>query len=638
MNQLVAVLTHVSDQRAEILQWEQRLAPIANGPKRGRVQALELLARQLEIPFKTVLKKFYAYKKDGLGGLVDRRKGGRKFWKTRKQRELSAEDKQIVKTWCEKYQRSSRTAIHDLRAAWRRGEVRTSTPIDPRTGYPVGWSERTLYRHAPTDYELAAARLGRGAAAAYRPLVYTTRRGLYVGQYYLFDDLWHDHEVNLLETQQSGRPLEFHGLDLASAYKMCWGIKMRREVDGKNQSLNEREFRFLLAGFLFTTGFNPRGTTLILENATTNISELIERLLFDATGGAIKTQRGAMDGAAAHAGQYAGRAKGNYRFKAALESLGNLIHNRMSYLPAQVGKDRQHSPEQLHGLNKYNDALLVALSQLPPERAKWLLWPKCTLTQFQLVAAEIYARINARTEHKLEGWDENYVPCRETGRMRRMSPLEVWRPGTRALQPLDEATVAAIIGTDGGKERSIHRGMFELTDRELSGDIQRYDATALPPRGKFLTVINPFQPDSLWCYDAKGNFVRRCERIHTPCRGDEEAVQRQMGRAAAQEKALLAPMQTRHLAEARERVALKKHNARVMDLSRPFTEEEKADRLMRIAAQRSVTAEDEAALIGAPVAASLREAQTDVDDATADEISSIFATGPTPEGDNDTWP
>jgi hypothetical protein len=106
--------------------------------------------------------------------------------------------------------------------------------------------------------------------------------------------------------------------------------------------------------------------------------------------------------------------------------------------------------------------------------------------------------------------------------------------------------------------------MIELRDGEVSGDLLRYDALALPDREKFLTVLNPFDPSRLFCFDARGGFVAACERLHSVCRSDVEAVQREMGRAAKQEATLLAPLRLRHLAEAREKAALHEHNARVL--------------------------------------------------------------------------
>lgn len=540
--------------------------------KRGRGVMIEALALQLGIPPATLTRKFYQYRKQGMPGLIDgRSRASRRIG-------MSRHDRNLVKEWCERYQREScnDTAIRALREAWKKGEVLTATKIDAETGYPRGWHSRNLQRHAPSKFELKAARIGRSAAAAHRPLVYTTRRNLYVGQFYLFDDIWHDHSVNLLDTRQCGRPLEFHGIDLSSACKIGWGMRVRREVDGVNESLKTADFRFLLASILTSDGFHPDGTTLVIEWGATALSEILERILHDATGGAIKVARSGMEGAAAHAGHFAGRSKGNFRFKAALESLGNLIHNEFAALPGQTGKDRQHSPEQLHGALKYNDALLLAVSQLPPERMQWIHWPFCSFTQFQLIAQEVYARLNARTEHDLEGWDERMVPCARTGKMRRMSPEEFWRPRRRQLRPIAPEITALILGSEGGVERVTRNGMIQLRDAEISGDVIRFDATDLRDREKFLTVLNPFDTHSLTCFDAKGRYIATLPRLHSVCRGDAEAVQRACGQAVKTEAKLLAPLRARAMQQARAKQAMHQNNARVLDTARDFTPEEKA--------------------------------------------------------------
>jgi len=559
-------------------QWEDTLRPLLGARPIGA--AIAARAAELGLPEGQVRKQYYAYKARGFAGLVSRRHEPA-LWATNQPRGLSEADIALVKTYCERNQRKSAPALRALRADWRRGAVETATPLDPDTGYPRGWDERNLQRYAPSDFELQAARVGRGAAAAHRPLVYTTRAGLYVGQVYLFDDMWHDHMVNQLDQRKAGRPLEFHALDLASACKFAWGIRCRTEVDGTNKGLTGADFRFLLASVLATTGYHPQGTVLGVEHATAAIGEEAERILHDDTRGAISVQRGGIGGAAAHDGQYAGRSKGNFRFKAALESMGNLYHNEFAALPGQVGMDRDHCPEEMHdggrlvdaetgkplakfGLLKHNDALLAALSQLEPERAQWLQWDICNLQQFRILAEEVYARINNRTWHDLEGWDAHYVPDPRTGRMRRKSPLEVWRPGSRALQPISDAALALILGVDSGVERQTRNGMIELRDGEISGDVLRYDGTALPDRGKYLTVLNPFDPRRLFCFDAKGRFIGALARIHAPCRMDSDAVHVAMGEAAKREALLLQPLRQRHLAEAREKLARHVHNAEVI--------------------------------------------------------------------------
>lgn len=575
---LSSLLALVPDQVPEAYAWEADLVPIV-AAKKGRGAAIAALAERRGVPAKTVRKKFDAYVRHGLAGLIDRRKAAA-LWDSAQDVGLPDGDQQLVKQWCEAYQRNSAAGLRGLLEAWRRQRVtpeqqqrglavpQTRTPLNPLTGFPRGWTLRNLRRYQPTTYELKAARIGRGAARSHLPLVYTTRAKLYVGQFYLWDDIWHDHEVVDLDQAKRGRPLEFHGLDLKSACKFAWGNRTRVELETKHEGLKEADFRFVLASALAATGYHPDGTTNVIEHGTTNITEEIERILFDATGGAITFARGGMDGAAAHAGQYAGRSKGNFRFKAALESLGNLIHNELAYLPGQTGLDRRHAPEEQHGRQRHTDALLCALTQLPPERAVWLQWDYCTIQQFRLICEEVYARINRRTAHDLEGWDELYVPD-TLGGMRRLSPHEVFTAGRRALRPIDEATLALLLGHEQGTERTVRDGKIVVNDGEVSGDALLFDATALPDRAKFLTVLNPFAPDALFVFDARGRFVRTCRRLVRVDRAEIEAVQREMGRAAKQEAEALTPLRARHLGEARARAARAANNAAVLGGTTP---------------------------------------------------------------------
>ena len=177
-----------------------------------------------------------------------------------------------------------------------------------------------------------------------------------------------------------------------------------------------------------------------------------------------------------------------------------------------------------------------------------------------------------------------------------MSPAEVWNQGRRQLRPITPETAAMIIGTDGGKERQIRSGMIELRDSEVSGDPLRFDAHLLPPRGKFLTVLNPFDTRRLTCFDARGRYVATLDRLHSVSRADTEGVARSCGRAAKIEAEMLAPMRQRAMRQATKKRAMHVNNARVLDLSRPFTAEEKiADQRRRDnTAPMSAFLEDEA--------------------------------------------
>jgi hypothetical protein len=491
----------------------------------------------------------------------------------------------FVQYWmglCERHQRSSAAAYRALLNQWQRwrmGDAKAALPgyvrppaAEESSRIPAGWSYGNLSRRAPSKFELLVSRQGRAAASGVLPLVYTSRKDLWVGSHYLFDDLWHDHMVNVLDTRKTGRPLEFHALDLKSACKFAWGMNVRTErEDGTSVGLTERAMRFLLAFVLGEFGFSPRGTVLVVEHGTAAIREDLERLLFDATAGKVKVSRSGMQGAAAHAGQYPGRSKGNFRFKAALESLGNLIHNEMAdslLIPGQTGLSVERRPEQLHGLLKHNDALLAAFAAMleeKPELAQLIRFPLLEFRQFQALAVEVYDRINRRTHHHLEGWEQLCVPDTVTMRMRRLSPWEVWTVGRKQLHRLAPEQVALVLGPDIAEERRLGGTFWEIQDKEVSVDPLRFEGSpALRSGCTYATVLNPFQPDRLFCFDARGRLLATCPRIWTVSRADEEAVKRQMGRAAHLEKELLAPVAARGLAMARKRITDSRHNAAVL--------------------------------------------------------------------------
>lgn len=546
--------------------WRRLLEPLLS-LDRGITSALESLAKQHGLPYSTLRRKYDAVRKSGWMAVIDRRLCGPSAWITIDRSSISKADIETLRTYCERYQRSSAAGIREMRIDWLKGKIASSTPIDPATGYPVGWTERNLSRYAPTKYELKAVRIGRTAAASERSLVYTTRAGMAPGRYYLFDDMWHDHMTTHLDQRKSGRPLEFHGLDLASANKFAWGMRVRTEGEsGKMEGLKEADMRFLLAAVLSLHGFNAEtATTLVVEHGTAAIPTWLEDLLSDHTGGLIRVDRSGMEGAAAHAGQYPGRAKGNYRFKAALESLGNLIHNEMAALPGQVGKDRNHYPESTHGLVKYSDALLAAMSQLPRETAELLIQPLLTIQQFRHVADQIYTRINNRTDHDLEGWDMHYVADHtRPGMMRRKSPADIWQPARKRLTRLDPSVVALMLYRDCAVERLTRSHMFQFQDGELTGDVLRFDASDLADREKYATVLNPFAPDQLYVFDAAGRFIQAAPRITSVPRADTEALHRACGEAASREAKLLQPLRIRHMAEAREKKRMHDHNANLI--------------------------------------------------------------------------
>jgi hypothetical protein len=586
-----------ADERSAVQRWGRELAMVK--PPVGA--ALVRVARVFGASYATARRKYDAWRRQGEAGLVNQVRAPRQA--------LAPELVEHFKSMCERSQRKCRPAYRRLVTAFLAGEELPGVPMEAlRDRLPEGWSYRNFMRFKPTAYELAATRVGRSAAANFRPLVFTTRRNLWVGSHYLFDDIWHDHFCNCLDSRKTGRPLEFHALDLFSACKFAWGMRLRLEqADGRMGGLTEENMRFLLAYVLGAYGYNPeRGTVLVVEHGTAAIREDLEELLGRISGGKITVSRSGIEGDPAIVGQYAGRGKGNFRFKAALESLGNLIHNELDHLPAQTGMDTGRRPEGTHGLLKYNDALLAAVAALPAERAAMLRWPVLEFRQFQGIAGQIYERINRRTEHRLEGWEGMAVPAEgsrfnEQGAsglvMRRLSPREVFDCGRRGLVPLPEESLALILRHDLGIERRVGQNhMIEVHAKEFGTDPARFLALGLAPGEKFLTVLNPFRPDRLFLFDAQGCFKGCASRWNMPCKSDIEAVNRQCGQAAKAEAMLLEPVRRRGLALTRERAELHAHNAQVL-AGAPLNETERVEmaeaRQIGRAAAEDILAADE---------------------------------------------
>ncbi len=602
--------------RNEVTRWEKALAGVV--PPLGR--AFLQVASALGVSVPTVRRRFYAAREGRLHDLLDKRTCP-ELW-SRQPESLPKPTIAFLQTLVSKNQRCSSQPILKLQRMWDRRE-----PIPGFEGHPgwprrpAGFSRRNLYRYLPNRYQLKADRIGRKAAAAHRQLVYTTRKGLWVGSHYMFDDMWHDFFVNTFAENQAGRPLELFSHDLYSARKVRWGLRVRtRKPDGTYNQLEEWMTRYILAATLYLDGYSPRGTVLVVEHGTAAIREDIEKELHDLSLGSdgqplITVSRSGMEGAAAHAGQYPGISKGNPRHKASLESSNNLAHNALADLPGQTGKDVEHRPEQLDTLLKRNNELLLAQRLMTPERAAMLELDLLEITQATDLVGEAYGHIERSHEHELEGWAEcghvvsevelaghrlpqaqilalpkaeraTVMALVEAGqirtRARKMSRREAWDRGSRELIRLPGYGVCAILGRDLATPRDLEDGMFEFEDAKVGpGDFRfsRFirDAQGREielPKGKYETFINPFAPDVLFVRDLDGRYLGEAPALPKPCRGDVEAVNRACGSAAKAETAELIRLGIRHAAEGRARAGAARHNARVMG-GQPVTPAEK---------------------------------------------------------------
>jgi hypothetical protein len=584
-----------------------------------RTAGYRMAARASGYSVPTIKRTFGAWGRQGWKGLIRKYKAPAG---------LPEPFKQYWKALCERHQRSSKAAwrqlIRDWRA-WLRGDATCAMPgythapaADRKTGIPAGWGYENLINYGPNAFEQKAARQGTVAAFSHTALVFTTRVGLKVGQFIQFDDVWHDHKVNVLGQRMAQRPLEFNALDVYSAYKCAWAMKpIMENVDPNSKSkttrLNEREMLLLTIGYLATEGYRTdTGTTLIVEHGTAAISEELEAMLLELTDGCVKINRSGIDTSEAFIGQFGGAGKGNFRMKASLESLHNLMHNEFQALPGQVGRNRDNSPAELHGRDKLNNSLLraiAAVSESEPELAKQIVLPYVEYNQFQRFAELVYERINNRTDHQLEGWvkagltttvwrpdaslpwmDQSKLTAMPDAnrlatmaliesdpdllRTRKMSPAEVWHQGRKELVKLPRSSAAMLLKDAIGKKVKVNTGgNIEFHDKDAGPEVFRFLArvkdangreTILNSKEKFTGVMNPYFPDTLDLFDDNDRWIGSCPTIHAASKADEQGIKDAMAEAASINAKLRQPLQFRGNAILKQRLEDTERNNRML--------------------------------------------------------------------------
>jgi len=290
-------------------------------------------------------------------------------------------------------------------------------------------------------------------------------------------------------------------------------------------------------------------------------------------------------------GLYPGRGKGNFRFKAALESLGNLVHNETAdrlLFPAQTGSNsRVNAPEELHGQEKHHDALVVAMLALPPALRDLVRLPATPLSQALEFADLVQERMNDRTEHELEGWAQcGFVtseyrvhpthrwqpmtqllelpesvqvalrPAIETdkqlSRQRNLSPREVFECLRPQLTRIRSHHIPTLIGMENSTEHSVAKtGRFEFGDEDLGPGDHVFNGIVLDEEGhqtqlqagdKFATFVSTLDPMRLHVCNAKGAYLGWAERTYLPTRGDPHGYARAAGQKMKEHRKLLAPV------------------------------------------------------------------------------------------------
>lgn len=563
-------------------------------------ESLRAVAARLGAGYSTALRKWYAWKREGVAGLVRRAKGPRR-------RDLSPEFIAWWKQLCQENGRKCKPAYRKFVALFKSGALIPGIgPEITRFKLPRGYTYENLIRHAPTRFELLAARQGLRAADNCRPLVFTTRKHMHVGQEIVFDDLWHDFEVVVLGQKEPSRLLQLCAMDVFSGCLIDLATKprVRRETDGTRENVSETEALFYVAHVLEEHGYFADGARLIVEAGTMTLSGEVCEEIHRLSGGRVIVHVGKTSNAVAFAGQYGGQARGNFRLKAMLESWFNLLHNETAdvrLLPGQTGSNaRINAPEELTGRRADVVKWLQTMPALPDELRRQIRLGLVEYHAADRLVREITERINRRIEHDLEGYVEaglttvDYelpgigllsaaafearlegMPPEQREPLkafavphpRKMSPREVYNAGRRRLVKFRPEQIAKMLYAARRAEpvNVGHDHLIALEDKLVSPEPLRFLAHTFRPGDKFDAVLNPWAPDKLHLFDARGCWVGIVNAWRRADRTDTAAIEAQVAEAERIKNLLRAPVRKRGMEVTLERLADTHGNIGVLD-------------------------------------------------------------------------
>jgi hypothetical protein len=502
-------------------------------------------------------------------------------------------------------------------------------PYRPHEMTPAGWSERNLRRVGPQVYASTAARIGTAAASAFLPSVPTTRVGLRLGSLWIMDDVFHDVKVRFLGNREAQIVVELGAIEALTGHYATFGFKpVREREDGSREHLRETFVRYLLGDILCRKGFCPDGCLIVGEHGTAHMPKgLLDIVNRWAGEGKVRFLAGGIQNQPIAKGLFEGRARGNFRIKALLESHHNLKKNDLALLPGQKGADPVHAPEDLESKIRLDKALTkaaMAVFDARPDLVERLQSPFLNYWQYVEAVRLIYDRIGERTRHEMEGFEELgftveqwrigqgdvWKPMAMLAAMhpserepltamiranpsryllRPMSPREAWEHAGKSheLIRLPDCALPEILGPSLGTLATVNeRDTFEIPDPYIPG--KTYPVAALvtgldgrqvllPRRERFLVHLNPFDGAAAYVSRPGGEFIGRAPVMHAVCKTDSEAMHRNLGilkSVQAAELKRLAPLGEQRMEKLIEATA---ENVRLLTGRDPLIEAEQSD-------------------------------------------------------------
>jgi hypothetical protein len=577
------------------VRWIQKIEGAEHGDKGAVVEAAEMALHLTGAQIYRICKKYNA---GGWQALLDRR--------TAPAGAVPEAFREFVKKLHLQCQRSTtgrevhRMAVERWRDWQRTGDAKYAIPgyeTPPPAGakgFPAGWSEDTILRLRPDTYAVTTVRQGAKAAYKFLPSILKTRVGLRFGEVIFCDDQDYDLKIMPRGTGQKAlRPQGFNFLDYLSGAFVHHVIRLRWWDTPAEQyrTLTQQDFTYALLAHLQRNGYrrDEAGTTLVMEHgtatgfdnaklATWGGHHSLDDALFSVSGGSIRVERSGLFNKPAFAGMlFRPQSSGNPNFKAPLESMFNLVRNRMAALPGATGRNRDLKPAEQYGLDKYTEQLLKLWERLDDRHRAAMIRPVLTPEGFGTAAAAVYTAINARTEHALEGWEKlgftapqlRFTPDERSPWLNRhevealpagaqaallalaetpgycrpakLSPADVARQYAGELTKLPDHCIPLLVPTAWARPATVKDNRtIAIQDQLLGSEAFTYiariedrdGARVLLPGTKVLCYLNPYDCDRLIVCREDGGFLGTLRQPPRAGFMDTEAIVSQLkGRA-----------------------------------------------------------------------------------------------------------
>ncbi len=270
---------------------------------------------------------------------------------------------------------------------------------------PEGCSYHNLLKLVPRGAELTVVREGFFAAQGELPILRRDRSELRPLELVAHDDKQTDWRVAVPGIGQVCKFVGLFALDVACGYMAQYGAGARTVGDDKVQrALTRADGRATVYQLLRRYGVPKRYPMhLLFENASFAIDQHDAGLLMRLSPNILVDRTPMRHGRLLPGGP--GETYGAPQAKGWLESWFNLFDRACSALPGQAGRNPLDDKRgDIDELERETLALVKLTRDLPAELTRLVTLPLLTEEQGKIVLSEIVARLNHRTEHRLQGF------------------------------------------------------------------------------------------------------------------------------------------------------------------------------------------------------------------------------------------